>query len=581
MTQNECYSNIHNPGSTGPGGPFGPCMLFNGTTNSSIMRQSNGTFPADAGAVDMLEVDAAYDRAVSDFMRHAVTEKKKPFFFYFASHHTHAPQFAPAALTNTSLRGLFGDSLAALDRSVGHALGQIATLSIENSTLVIFTADNGGSLQWGALGGVNGDLRCGKGTTYEGGVRVPTIIRWPGHVEAGSENQEIMSALDWFPTLGTLAGYVPAADVKHDGYDASGMLFGGKTSLRLENYYHQSVNSGSGELFAVRSGPYKLHFKTAGGIGSSVLEKNGFPDQACFAPRVEHTAAPILYNVQRDPGEVNAIKPSDPEYTAQAPRLAALAAAHLASFWTAPSQGARGTSPDRFPCCNPGCSPRPHCCKCPESGGGTTTAVQLAVPQTYEAVLPVADAAGPAATVAIATKAGVVGAASVAASKPNIVIIYADDLGHGDLQIYGHPTSKTPHLDRFARTGAKLEQHYSAANICSPSRGSLLTGRHYGRLGVYPGVFSPNSISGLLTNETTIAALLREQSGYTTGGLGKVGVGASCFGRRMPLLLLGACLLSSSRVHAFHLSPAAHSGTSARRSFIQPSTALTTTSARP
>ena len=138
MTQNECYSNIHNPGSTGPGGGFGPCMLFNGTSNSSIMRQSNGTFPADADAVDMLEVDAAYDRAVSDFMTRAVTVEKKPFFFYFASHHTHAPQFASAWSNGTTRRGLFGDSLNLLDRSVGNILDTLDKLGIAEQTFIVF-----------------------------------------------------------------------------------------------------------------------------------------------------------------------------------------------------------------------------------------------------------------------------------------------------------------------------------------------------------------------------------------------------------------------------------------------------------
>ena len=141
MTQNECYSNIHNPGSTTPDGPFGPCMLFNGTSNSSIMRQSNGTFPADPDAVDMLEVDAAYDRAARDFMHDAVRVQKKPFFFYFASHHTHAPQFASAWSSNTTRRGLFGDSLRLLDRSVGGIMDTLSELGVDNNTLVVFSAE--------------------------------------------------------------------------------------------------------------------------------------------------------------------------------------------------------------------------------------------------------------------------------------------------------------------------------------------------------------------------------------------------------------------------------------------------------
>ena len=90
----------------------------------------------------------------------------------------------------------------------------------------------------------------------------------------------------------------------------------------------------------------------------------------------------------------------------------------------------------------------------------------------------------------------------------------------GDLGAFGHPTSDTPNLDTMAAEGAKLMQYYSAATICTPSRASLMTGRLFPRLGMYPGVLSPLSEGGLPLNETTLAAALRTV-GYATGGLGK------------------------------------------------------------
>ena len=106
------------------------------------------------------------------------------------------------------------------------------------------------------------------------------------------------------------------------------------------------------------------------------------------------------------------------------------------------------------------------------------------------------------------------------ASRPNILLVFGDDVGYADIGAFGHPTARTPNLDHMAATGAKLTQYYSAANICSPSRGSLMTGRMYGRLGIFPGVFSPLSNSGLLLNETTVATALKTAK-YTTGMLGK------------------------------------------------------------
>lgn len=109
---------------------------------------------------------------------------------------------------------------------------------------------------------------------------------------------------------------------------------------------------------------------------------------------------------------------------------------------------------------------------------------------------------------------------ATAPPRPNVILFFADDLGYGDLGCFGHPTSKTPFIDALAARGAKMTQYYSAAAICSPSRASLMTGRLFPRLGVYPGVFSPLSVGGLPLNATTIADRLGA-TGYRTGGLGK------------------------------------------------------------
>lgn len=95
---------------------------------------------------------------MAGFIRGAVA-KQQNFFFYFASHHVHAPQFAPKELSGESQRGLFGDSLASFDRSVGRLMDLLDTLEVANDTLIVLSSDNGGSLHWSELGGVNGDLR--------------------------------------------------------------------------------------------------------------------------------------------------------------------------------------------------------------------------------------------------------------------------------------------------------------------------------------------------------------------------------------------------------------------------------------
>jgi arylsulfatase A len=150
-------------------------------------------------------------------------------------------------------------------------------------------------------------------------------------------------------------------DTVIDGYDLTSYLFeGGKESPRTVFFYHatKSVPAGAG-LMAVRSGSYKMHLFTQGSHCTS-----DYPDAMCYAPLANHTASPLLYNLDEDPGEVNLIPPTSALWTTQVKALTALAAAHVKGMVTAPSQIKRGESKERFPCCNPLCEPKPNCCKC-------------------------------------------------------------------------------------------------------------------------------------------------------------------------------------------------------------------------
>jgi arylsulfatase A len=157
----------------------------------------------------------------ADFMVRQVTAGR-PFFLYLAYHHVHFPQFAGSAFRNTSRRGSFGDALSEVDHSVGRLTALLTELGVNEDTVVLLTSDNGPDLQeqgGGGQAGSQGLFRCGKGTTWDGGHRVPALVHWPGRVAAGGRREELVSALDVLPTLVSLATGSKPVSLQLDGYD--------------------------------------------------------------------------------------------------------------------------------------------------------------------------------------------------------------------------------------------------------------------------------------------------------------------------------------------------------------------------
>ncbi|MAE77199.1 MAG: arylsulfatase [Planctomycetes bacterium] len=185
--------------------------------------------------------------------------KEKPFFLYFAHTFPHIPLFASTDFRGKSRRGLYGDVVEELDWSVGRVLDKLRQEKIDKKTLVVFTSDNGPWLVMRLRGGSAGLLRDGKGTTWEGGMREPTIFWWPGRIEAGSTESGMGSTLDLLPTIASLCGALTPKDRQLDGHDLSATLFGDAPSPRDTMFFYRGTR-----LHAVRHGQWKAHFWTRG-----------------------------------------------------------------------------------------------------------------------------------------------------------------------------------------------------------------------------------------------------------------------------------------------------------------------------
>lgn len=237
-------------------------------------------------------------RYTEEAVKFIADHKEKPFFLYFPHSFPHVPLFASPDHRGKSSRGLYGDVVEELDASVGRVLETLRSTGLDKNTLVFFSSDNGPWLIQNLAGGTAGLLREGKGSTWEGGMRVPGIAWWPGKIASGIVQHEFASTLDLYPTAAKLAAAPLPADREYDGADLAPLLFGKDTVGRPEAFLYFRGT----QLCAARQGAWKAHFITQPAYG---------PDK----PEAHDPA--WLFNVVEDPGERFEVSAQHPDIVAR------------------------------------------------------------------------------------------------------------------------------------------------------------------------------------------------------------------------------------------------------------------------
>ncbi|XP_016076552.1 PREDICTED: N-acetylgalactosamine-6-sulfatase isoform X2 [Miniopterus natalensis] len=239
---------------------------------------------------------------------------QRPFFLYWAIDATHAPVYASKPFLGTSQRGRYGDAVREIDDSVGKILNLLRDLRITENTFVFFTSDNGAALASAPKqGGSNGPFLCGKQTTFEGGMREPAIVWWPGRIPAGQVNHQLGSIMDLFTTSLSLAGLEPPSDRVIDGLDLLPAMLQGQLMDRPIFYYRGNT------LMAVTLGQYKAHFWTWTNSWEEFRQGIDFcPGQNVSGvtthTQEEHTKLPLVFHLGQDPGERYPLSFASTEY---------------------------------------------------------------------------------------------------------------------------------------------------------------------------------------------------------------------------------------------------------------------------
>lgn len=216
--------------------------------------QDNEIIDAEVEPEDQQQFTRWLTEGAVDFINR---NKDRPFFLYVPHPMPHVPLYTSEDYTNVSEQGRYGDVITEIDWSAGQILDALHNNDLDDNTLVIFTTDNGPWLSYGDHAGSALPLREGKGTTFEGGVRVPCIMRWPGHIPAGTECNEPVMTIDVLPTVAAIID----ADLPDHVIDGRSILplmeaEEGATSPHEALFFYYHAN----HLESMRSGKWKLHF---------------------------------------------------------------------------------------------------------------------------------------------------------------------------------------------------------------------------------------------------------------------------------------------------------------------------------
>jgi arylsulfatase A len=274
------YSNDMGGGNKARG--FPPLPLIKGTT---IIE----TEP------DQSQLTRRYTEEAVGFIRE---HKARPFFIYLPHTMVHHPLASSAAFAGKSKDGAVGDAIEEVDWSVGQILATLKELELDENTLVIFTSDNGPAKR------PAGPFRGAKGSNFEGGVREPCIMRWPGKIPAGTSSDRIAGNIDVLPTFAKLAGVELQKDRVIDGREITSLMFDPKAAPVRDTHYYFGGNTA---LAAIRQGDWKLfvNIAKAGGKDKGAKQKKG------------RSGPGALYNLATDPAEANDVAAANPELVAK------------------------------------------------------------------------------------------------------------------------------------------------------------------------------------------------------------------------------------------------------------------------
>ncbi|MBA4065633.1 MAG: arylsulfatase [Isosphaera sp.] len=312
------YSNDMGPAADGVKSDLGKPLPKDKGGQPPLPLLRNGTVVKRVLPDDQQSLVEIYTAEAEEFV---AANKAKPFFLYLPHNAVHFPLYPGKKWAGKSPHGLFSDWVEEVDWSVGRVLDAVRKHGLADRTLVIFTSDNGGTPR-----SVNAPLRGNKASTFEGGMRVPTIAWWPGKVPAGTETDAVLGMFDILPTLAALAGAKPP-DRKLDGVDIWPHLSGAKDARPAHEMflYYRGLR-----LEGVRHGDWKLHFPAAG-----KKDANDPPAR--------------LYDLRADVGEAKDVAAEHPEVVKQLEGLAAATKDDLGRDGVGPGCRALGRVKDARP----------------------------------------------------------------------------------------------------------------------------------------------------------------------------------------------------------------------------------------